>query len=231
MCAACFRGNAPTMSSSVSLSTRFALPLESHRLHRWNWAPHSLDHIGCSKTSVNRPCSICSRAKAFGRPLGRSSTVNAGVSVNSHENPVIDGGNSGNHDLEEAREVVRDIFVGLGVSKKEALEISSKCPAYIKTLIGNVSELDESGLWNSWQNEEGEVGSLSFRKKVWYIAKEKGDNGLIPFLESIGLSSSTSTYVARYLLGKVGLVELVEKVRDLGFYQLRRFRAFFSCRI
>ncbi|KAF3782477.1 Transcription termination factor 3 [Nymphaea thermarum] len=203
------------MSASVSLPSRFTFLLESHRLRRENCTAHAVEHIGSSKISSGTPTRlICGRVRLLGGPLRRRNRVTAGVSADSPENLIVDGGgSSGSDDLEEARHVVVDIFVGLGVSKNEALEISSKCPAYIQTLVGNVRELDESGLWNSWQIEEGDAGSLGFRKKVWYVAKEKGDNGLIPFLESIGLSSSTSTYVARYLSGKVGLVELVEKVK------------------
>ncbi|CAA6662374.1 unnamed protein product [Spirodela intermedia] len=59
-------------------------------------------------------------------------------------------------------------------------------------LMGNVKELDEHSLWGFWeelgeggQDEAGRgeyVSELSFRKKVYLMAKKKGDRGVSPLL-------------------------------------------------
>lgn len=93
-------------------------------------------------------------------------------------------------------------------------EIASNCPNYVAMLADSVRDLDENSLWSMWRSsseDDGGGSGLSYGKKVYCIAKEKGDKGLLPFLESIGLTLSSSTHVARHLSSH-SLPTLVSKV-------------------
>lgn len=81
-------------------------------------------------------------------------------------------------------------------------------------LVDGVKELDELSLWDSWKSEgkESVAGDVGFKKKVFYMAKEKGDNGKVAFLESVGLSLSSAMNVARYLSAET-LHCLIHRVR------------------
>lgn len=76
----------------------------------------------------------------------------------------------------------------MGALSEDASSISLNCPDYVKTLIDGVNDLDE---WNSWKGD--------FKNKVYAMVEEKGDKGVLAFLESLGLSLSSATYLARYL--------------------------------
>lgn len=112
---------------------------------------------------------------------------------------------SEDEELEQAREVVSEILQNFGVSKDESIEIALNSPKYVKMLTDGVRELDELSLWNSWSSKEGEGGKVvvesgtQFKKKVYHMAKKKGDKGMLPLLESVGLSLSSSMHLARYL--------------------------------
>ncbi|XP_058068453.1 transcription termination factor MTERF2, chloroplastic isoform X2 [Magnolia sinica] len=128
--------------------------------------------------------------------------------------------NSAEEEEEDAREAVSQILQEEGVSKEEAALIASNSPNYVRMLIDGVHELDEASLWDSWKggrvgeedDDERRSGSLSFKEKVYYMGKEKGDRGILPFLESVGLSTSGSSHVARYLSSE-RLPDLINKVK------------------
>ncbi|KAK3015906.1 hypothetical protein RJ639_007642 [Escallonia herrerae] len=84
-------------------------------------------------------------------------------------------------------------------------------------LMGSVSDLDE---WNSWSSSsDAAVPRLTFRDKVYQMAQQKGDKGILPFLESIGLSLSSAMHVARYLSSQPlpALIPKVKYVREIFF--------------
>lgn len=95
------------------------------------------------------------------------------------------------------QEAISDYLLELGLSNEDALSISLNAPKYAQMLSDSVRDLEE---WESWSgNGEGSVG---FKEKAIRMAKEKGDNGKVAFLESIGLSLSNAIGVARYLSGE-----------------------------
>ncbi|KAG6514643.1 hypothetical protein ZIOFF_025012 [Zingiber officinale] len=116
---------------------------------------------------------------------------------------------------EEAQEAVVEILRECGASEEESVYIASNSRGYLEMLIGNVQELDEHSLWGSWNREIAEEGvdlnSCSFRQKVYYMARRKGDKGILPFLESIGIKFSSALLIARYL-SMEKLPELIKKV-------------------
>ncbi|XP_042382991.1 transcription termination factor MTERF2, chloroplastic-like isoform X1 [Zingiber officinale] len=116
---------------------------------------------------------------------------------------------------EEAQEAVVEILRECGASEEESVYIASNSRGYLEMLIGNVQELDEHSLWGSWNREVAEEGvdlnSCSFRQKVYYMARRKGDKGILPFLESIGIKFSSALLIARYL-SMEKLPELINKV-------------------
>ena len=70
--------------------------------------------------------------------------------------------------------------------------------------------LGELGVWR-----EEVVG---FKEKVKCLAKEKGDDGKVAFLESVvGLSLSSAMNIARHSSAET-LLGLIDKVRELHFY-------------
>ncbi|KAK9097701.1 hypothetical protein Syun_024746 [Stephania yunnanensis] len=115
-------------------------------------------------------------------------------------------------EIAEAREAVSEILRKSGVSEEESLEIALNSPVYVSMLVESVRDLDEHSLWDSWRVEGEEAGEFSFREKVFCVAKEKGDGGMLAFLESVGLNPSSSTHVARYLASEP-IPELIEKVK------------------
>ncbi|KAI3957127.1 hypothetical protein MKW98_002754 [Papaver atlanticum] len=120
----------------------------------------------------------------------------------------------------DAQEAVSEILQETGLSKEESIKIALNSPKYVRMLIDSVMDLDELSLWKSWRIEnEDNVGTLSFKKKVFYMAKEKGDNGLLPFLESVGLNPMSSTHIARYLVSESlpSVIHKVNYVKELLF--------------
>lgn len=139
-----------------------------------------------------------------------SSSSSDSVPINEAENGELDS------EERELREVVSEILEEAGVSKLESVQIAANSPQYAKMLRDAVRDLDELSLWDSWMGEkqEGSGGTVpvSFKEKVKHIAKEKGDNGKIPYLESAGLSLSTSVHLAR-LLSSESLPSLIQRVK------------------
>lgn len=119
--------------------------------------------------------------------------------------------------VDEAREAVMEMLQEFGASEGDSTVIASNSPKYIEMLVGNVRELDEHGLWSSWnaemEEERVDFISRSFKRKVYRMAKSKGDGGILPLLESIGLKLSTAMLIARYLSSE-RLPELIEKVSN-----------------
>lgn len=85
-------------------------------------------------------------------------------------------------------------------------------------LLASVRELDDHGLWGSWSSgideggEKGDLSSFDLKSKVYYMAKSKGDKGMLPFLESVGLKLSSAMLIARYL-SLQSLPEIIDKVK------------------
>ncbi|KAJ6846517.1 uncharacterized protein M6B38_281920 [Iris pallida] len=111
----------------------------------------------------------------------------------------------------QAREVLFELLKEFGASEEESIQVASNSPSYVASLVEDVLELDSHSLWGSWSVGE-DASSLSFKRKVYLMAKSKGDGGLLPFLESIGLKHSSSMIVARYLSTE-RLPELITKVK------------------
>ena len=119
-------------------------------------------------------------------------------------------------EIGEARAAVVELLLESGASAEDAFQIVVKAPRYVGMLVDSVRELDEHSLWGSWadDSEEGELldsGRVGFRKKIYLIAKKKGNGGVVPLLESVGLKQSSSLLIARYLESQ-RLPELIRKV-------------------
>ncbi|KAH6819953.1 Pentatricopeptide repeat superfamily protein [Perilla frutescens var. hirtella] len=117
----------------------------------------------------------------------------------------------------EAREAITEYLEKFGASREDALRISHNCPNYLSMLIESVDDLDD---WNSLASAastdpKSGGGTVEFKKKVRGMAEQKGDNGVISFLESIGLSLSSASHLARYLSssGSNVLPLLIHKVK------------------
>ncbi|GMH03884.1 hypothetical protein Nepgr_005723 [Nepenthes gracilis] len=141
--------------------------------------------------------------------------------ASSSSSPIIP---QENEQEEQVREVIAEIVRVTGVSEIESIEIASKSPEYAKMLMDSVRELDDLSLWSSWMNErelqggerteklKEESSRLSLKKKLKSIAQDKADDGKIPYLESIGLSLSSASHIAR-LLSFLTLPSLIHKVK------------------
>ncbi|MED6193990.1 hypothetical protein PIB30_024300 [Stylosanthes scabra] len=68
-------------------------------------------------------------------------------------------------------------------------------------------------MWNS------DSASLDFREKLLHIASLKGDNGKLPYFESLGFTLSSSITLARYLTSQdlPSLMHKVASIKDLLF--------------
>lgn len=120
----------------------------------------------------------------------------------------------GENRLEEAREAIREYLEEVGASRDDASVISSSCSGYLKSLIESIDDID---YWNSWAaadstQETVSANVLEFKKKVYQMAERKGDKGALPFLESLGLSLSSATLIARYLSASHTLPQIIHKV-------------------
>ncbi|EEF48706.1 transcription termination factor MTERF2, chloroplastic [Ricinus communis] len=111
--------------------------------------------------------------------------------------------------LDDTREAISHFLVEFGITIEDSTSIASNCPQYAKMLIDSVKDLEE---WNAWKSDEMEFDALGFKEKVLYMAKEKGDNGKVAFLESLGFTLSSAMNVARYLSTE-SLPALILKVK------------------
>ncbi|TYH13401.1 hypothetical protein ES288_A06G136900v1 [Gossypium darwinii] len=116
------------------------------------------------------------------------------------------------HDLTQARESISEYLQELGLSLEDSISMSSNSPKYMQMLVDAVKELEE---WNAWNNSNGEGDSLGFKEMIIFMAKEKGDNGKVAFLESVGLPLSSAMSVARYLSSESlpGIIRKIEARR------------------
>ncbi|PON87661.1 hypothetical protein TorRG33x02_165050 [Trema orientale] len=106
--------------------------------------------------------------------------------------------------FKQAQETLFKFLRGFGVSEEDSAAISSGSPRYMWMLVDGVRELDELKLWSSWKSNGEEKELSGFKEKVMYMAKEKGDNGKVVFLESfVGLSLSSAMNIARYILAEM----------------------------
>lgn len=100
-----------------------------------------------------------------------------------------------------AREVVRRyLHHEIGLSAYQSLQIASNCPNYIVMLLDAVRDIDQlssSALEPFW--EHANDSQLSFADKLYQMAKRKGDKGMLPYFESLGLTLSSASYLARSL--------------------------------
>lgn len=168
---------------------------------------------GEGRSSVAAPKNLRSlktQSRETLRPLRLSS---------SHNNPPADG----TSDLESAaKQALSEYLQGeLGLSEETAINIASGAPKYLVTLIEGVKELDElPDLWGEFGYQKGDDsvavadgggGGGGFKEKVIYMAKQKGYGGRVAFLESLGLTLPSATYIAR-LLSSETLHGLIHKV-------------------
>ncbi|XP_019243963.1 PREDICTED: transcription termination factor MTERF2, chloroplastic isoform X2 [Nicotiana attenuata] len=165
--------------------------------------PEQVCHLHCGKLSF-APALV---------PLA------AARSSSSNGNGAEDGEECEGGGVAEAREAVSYYLEELGVSKEESVEIALNSPKYVSMLVDSVRDLDEFSLWNSWSTADAEEEKpyltrplSSFKRKVYMMAKQKGDKGMLPFLESIGLTLSSATHLARYLSSN-SLPILINKVK------------------
>ncbi|KAK4285209.1 hypothetical protein QN277_001938 [Acacia crassicarpa] len=107
-------------------------------------------------------------------------------------------------ELQEAQIAVSKLLQEFGVSEEESNSIASNSPKYLRMLVDEVREKDELSMW------EKQIDA--FQEKVVHIAREKGDNGKVAYLESLGLSLSSAMNVARYLSAET-LATLILKVK------------------
>ncbi|KAL5554187.1 hypothetical protein UlMin_041588 [Ulmus minor] len=117
-----------------------------------------------------------------------------------------------------AQEALSQFLQEFGVSEHDSAFISRNSPRYLKMLVDGVRELDELKLLSSWRTEGKEL--KGFSEKVRYMAKAKGDNGKVAFMESVvGLSLSSAMNVARYLSAETlpGLIDKVKYMKEILF--------------
>lgn len=212
-----------TMSSARALSS----PVATHRKFSCPADPCCSRNLACHRRLPARIFYRECGARGSGLSVRAARAVGRGGwdSVGDREGLPREGGGGGGgeeEEGEEAREALVQLLEECGASREDSLEIVSKCPKYLELLIGNVKELDEHSLWGSWEEELAEggqdeagrgecVSELNFRKKVYLMAKKKGDGGVLPYLESIGLRYSSSVHISGYV-SSISLLELIEKV-------------------
>lgn len=185
---------------SFNFSSKFWLPVKPSSLHKLS-TKIDFSHGG---NRVLEIFSLRASSPGTGEPLSNNQSS---ITVEQEE--------------EEAQEAVSEILQEFGVSTENSIEIASNSPRYVKMLVDSVRELNELSLWSSWRRESDEEMEipLCFKKKVYYMAKEKGDNGKVPFLESVGLSLSSAMNVARYLSSETlpVLIHKVKYVKEIFF--------------
>lgn len=122
-------------------------------------------------------------------------------------------GDSPADDMQDAQGAVAQLLQESGVSKEDAMAISSKAPVYTRELVDAVHELDDAHLWSSWQGEsEGSgIEHDTFKNKIFQIARRKRDMGIFPFLESIGVNPLSTRHISRYLSAEP-LICLIQKI-------------------
>ncbi|KDP25036.1 hypothetical protein JCGZ_22571 [Jatropha curcas] len=120
---------------------------------------------------------------------------------------------------DDTREAISQFLQEFGISTEDSSSIASNCPKYAKMLFDSVKDLEELNAWKSTIADGREFGVLGFQEKLVYMAKEKGDNGKVAFLESLGLSLSSAMNVARYVSSEslLGLIHKVKYMKGVFF--------------
>ncbi|XP_027341950.1 transcription termination factor MTERF2, chloroplastic [Abrus precatorius] len=113
-------------------------------------------------------------------------------------------------EVEEAGKAVSSYLEELGVSEENSVWIASKSRAYVKMLVEGVRDLEQ------WDEQ---IAGLSFKEKIINIATKKGEKGKVAYLETLGLSLSSSMNVARYLSADTlpSLINKVTRMKQLLF--------------
>ncbi|XP_050225538.1 transcription termination factor MTERF2, chloroplastic [Mercurialis annua] len=129
--------------------------------------------------------------------------------------------NSSSPSPNDTQQAISQFLQQLGLSDQDSDSIASNCPKYASMLIDSVKELEEwNNTWGTESGQQNEFGDLQgFKEKVIYMARDKGDDGKLAFLESVGLSLSSAMNVARYLSAQPlpRLVHKVKYVKDMFF--------------
>ncbi|XP_042057417.1 transcription termination factor MTERF2, chloroplastic-like [Salvia splendens] len=116
----------------------------------------------------------------------------------------------------EAREAVAEYLQKYEASREDANCVSSNCPSYLSMLIDGVDDLD------GWNSLAAASENVEFKRKVSQMAEQKGDKGVLPFLESIGLSLASVSRLARYFSSSRSnalprLIHKVEYMKEILF--------------
>lgn len=116
--------------------------------------------------------------------------------------------------LEAVSEIIQE-YGGDSVSKEEAYEMALNSPNYVKMLVDAVRELDELEISINKSSNSKEK-QKSFKDKVYEMGQQKGDKGIVPFLESVvGLSLPSAMHLSRsYLSSQQTLPHLIVKVHS-----------------
>ncbi|XP_015070371.1 transcription termination factor MTERF6, chloroplastic/mitochondrial isoform X2 [Solanum pennellii] len=177
------------MSSHCLLSNlSFAVPNSKPQLFPIPFSCHCNTFFYCN---LIRPEQVCHKLRSYAPLVPLAARSSSSKRTEDTEEVIA-----------EAREAVSYYLQELGVSHKESIEVALNSPNYVSMLIDSVRELDEFSLWNSTDFEKAydPVPAIPpFKSKVYLMAKQKGDKGMLPFLESIGLTLSSATHLARYL--------------------------------
>lgn len=116
--------------------------------------------------------------------------------------------------LKAVSEIIQE-YGGDSVSKEEAYEMALNSPNYVKMLVDAVRELDELEISLNKSSSSKEK-QKSFKDKVYEMGQQKGDKGIVPFLESVvGLSLPSAMHLSRsYLSSQQTLPHLIVKVHS-----------------
>lgn len=119
-------------------------------------------------------------------------------------------------ELQEGRMAVSAFLQELGVSEEESQSIASNSPAYMNMLVEGARDLEQlsSSSVSTWDGS-----GFNFRDKLLHIAAQKGDNGKLAYLESLGFTLSSSMNVARYISTDTlpSLIHKVTSIKQLFF--------------
>ncbi|KAL2332579.1 hypothetical protein Fmac_013792 [Flemingia macrophylla] len=115
-------------------------------------------------------------------------------------------------EVQEARAAVSSYLQELGVSEEDSEFMASKSTGYVKMLVEGVRDLEQL----QWDER---IAAFSFKDKILHIAVQKGDNGKLAYLETLGFSLSSSMNVATYLSAHTlaSLMHKVTRMKQLFF--------------
>ncbi|KAL2316506.1 hypothetical protein Fmac_030382 [Flemingia macrophylla] len=115
-------------------------------------------------------------------------------------------------EVQEAGAAVSSYLQELGVSEEDSEFMASKSSGYVKMLVEGVRDLEQL----QWDER---IAAFSFKDKILHIAVQKGDNGKLAYLETLGFSLSSSMNVATYLSAHTlpSLMHKVTRMKQLFF--------------